>query len=158
LADVLIMEQKEKDQFSAEWRMKYLEALLNKQTCLSQVIGTNADNHNIKRNYEIACYKIELLELEHKIFWEEIVVNDWKERTLRYENKISQEYEFAQSNIFNLLKDARRFVDLNANVLRKESHEKILHILNKYDSIDTSDREQFITYYESLKLELERAK
>ena len=93
MANVLIMEQKEKDQFASEWRMRYLQALLHKQECLSQVIGTNADNHNIKRNYEIACYKIELLELENKIFWEEIVVNDWKQRTIQYEKKMLNSIE-----------------------------------------------------------------
>jgi len=150
------MEQKEKDQFASEWRMRYLQALLNKQECLSQIIGTNADNHNIKRNYEIACYKIELLELENKIFWEEIVVNDWKERTIQYDKKISQEYSEAKIHTFQLIKNAKRFLDTDGNKIDRQSFDKIDNIISKLGSIDSSDREQFVTFYQSLRLELSK--
>ena len=150
------MTQEEKDMFAANWRMRYLDALKHKQECLSNVIGTNADNHNMKRSYEIACYKIDLLEVENKIFWEEIVVNDWKERTMAYESKIQGEYEEAKKNVVELMKIAKRIVTVDAYKVNAPTFDKFTQMINKFDSINTSDREQLITFYQSLKLEIKK--
>lgn len=145
------MEQKEKDKFSSDWRIKYLDALKHKHECLMQMIATNIDNHNIKRNYEVACFKIEYLELEHKIFWEQLVVNDWMERALMYDNKINQEYEDAKSNLVQTIKEAKRIINSNPQITLKLSE-----IVNKFDTIDFSEGEKeiLVTYYQSLKHEI----
>jgi len=150
------MEQKDKDQFSSEWRVKYVQALKHKQECLIQVIGTNADNHNIKRNYEIACFKIEQLELEHKIFWEQLVVNDWLERTVLYENKISKEHTEAKNNIAETIKEAKRIIMSTPVSDRWENYEKLCETVQKFDMIDFSEREILVTYYQSLKHDLSK--
>ena len=54
------MTQKQKDEFSYGWRVKYLNLLSLKRDFINEVIVTNADNSTILKNLTITNYQIEL--------------------------------------------------------------------------------------------------
>ena len=107
------MTQKQKDEFSYGWRVKYLNLLSLKRDFLNDVIGTNADNSNTLKNLTIINYQIELCELEHKIFFETIVMEDWKLRVIRHDSLAESELLDARENFESIYDFAKKNINID---------------------------------------------
>jgi hypothetical protein len=142
------MTQKQKDEFSYGWRVKYLNILSLKRDFLNDVIGTNADNSNTLKNLAITNYQIELCELEHKIFFETIVMEDWKLRVVRHDSLAESELLDARENFESIYDFAKKNINID----------RIKFLVDKKESVNLYDDEQLITYYKSIKVELQKNK
>ena len=138
------MTQKQKDEFSYGWRVKYLNLLSLKRDFLNDVIGNNADNSNTL----IINYQIELCELEHKIFFETIVMEDWKLRVIRHDSLAESELLDARENFESIYDFAKKNINID----------RIKFLVDKKESVNLYDDEQLITYYKSIKVELQKNK
>jgi hypothetical protein len=142
------MTQKQKDEFSYSWRVKYLNLLSLKRDFLNDVIGNNADNSDTLKNLTIINYQIELCELEHKIFFENIVMEDWKLRVIRHNSLAESELLEARENFESIYDFAKKNINID----------RIKFLVDKKESVNLYDDEQIITYYKSIKVELQKNK
>jgi len=137
--------QEEKDNFTYDWKMKYIHALKT-QKDITAIILTNGGMNDVfwsqKRMIEL---EIESLELQQKIFWEEIAMADYKKRVDRWEEIRNVEIEDARKNMKSILDKAM-----------KSKNTKVRDLVMKYETLDIENNiDDLITWYKSIKLKIE---
>lgn len=156
--------QEEKDRFSLEWRKRYLTALKNIYRDLKDRLAH--DSIYAETTYDWRKEK-ELLELEHQIYFEEIIYNDFLIRVQRYNASIDGDFKDAKENFDGLVEKAKQTVedckkaasllpnnDEMNGVTTVKAHDRLESLLKKIDLVNRNDAEQLVTLYKSIKLEL----
>ena len=136
--------QEEKDRFSLDWRGRYLKALKNYKEHLQSTIAVAYQSAHKEQ--------IELLELEHKIFFEEIVYQDYIRRVERYTAALDMDAKEARHKITDVIKQAELvIVEQGAN-----NTDRLKSLITKSNTVNFHDDEQVVTLYKSIKLELSK--
>lgn len=147
--------QKQKDEYSLQWRKEYVQLLEEKLDSLKQIM-TSPTNTAFQEKLKIAEYAILAKETEHAIFWKKITLHDYLERVKRHEAVKSDEFDEAKQQINTLIDEAKKACSKPVDSSKVPTRNRLLNLIERKSGVDMNDPEQATAYYKSLKLELSR--
>ncbi len=145
------MTEKESIQYQVDWRIKFIAALEEKLSLINKMMTGPGGLRSVVIDIELANYKIEGLELEHRITYAKIALNDWTVRLKDYNERFSADVKEARENIDKIIGIANGAIAMKPNPRLEE-------LMKKFNTVNKHNDEQLNIFYKSLRVELQTQK